>query len=408
MMRFLRTKFLPILVALTLILFLTNDFGLIDIEKTAIIIAVGIDKSQNSEEYEVTAQIAVPQATNTTKNNEEALVTGKGKTIADAVDDIAVRTGWYPMLSFCNLVVLGDGVLSGNVMTFLDVFVRTDKIPDSSLLVACEGEAKEILEATTPLDSISSFAIEKILIKDIAKLNRISFINVKDFTKGFFSKSKSSFMPYIKRVTSKNTQIDEGDSASNAENGGSSGSSQKSGEKQKVLFDCTETLIFKDGVNVGKLNSYETLTFNLRKYTSIDTFYDMEKVEINGTLSAATIGLNETKKSFSLKFDGTPVFKIDLHFNCQLEDVNQSEPVENLFTTQIIPEKTLRDIENKIVEYYEIAFKKMQDSNCDLYGLADELYKFHYSHYDEYKDDILHRTKLDVSVKCKTERNTKA
>ena len=53
MKKFLRSKFLPIAIAFTLILFLTNTFGLIDIEKTAIVIALGIDKCERG--YEVTA-----------------------------------------------------------------------------------------------------------------------------------------------------------------------------------------------------------------------------------------------------------------------------------------------------------------------------------------------------------------
>ena len=156
MKKFLRSQFLPILIIFTLILFLTNNFGLIDIEKTAIVIAIGIDKNEN--EYEVTAQIAVPQATDASKDNSDAMVTGKGGTIADAIDDIGVTTGWYPLLSFCNLIAIGSNALKGDVMTFVDYFNRTDKIPDSSLLVACEGKAKDVLSVRTPLDSVPAFA----------------------------------------------------------------------------------------------------------------------------------------------------------------------------------------------------------------------------------------------------------
>ena len=133
MKKFLRSKFLPIAIAFTLILFLTNNFGLIDIEKTAIVIALGIDKRERG--YEVTAQIAVPQSTDSAPN-ADAMVKGKGVTIADALDDIGVTTGWYPLLSFCNLIVISDELLKQDVMIFIDYFNRTDKIPDSSLLVA--------------------------------------------------------------------------------------------------------------------------------------------------------------------------------------------------------------------------------------------------------------------------------
>lgn len=45
------------------LLFFSNDFGLIDIQKTAIVAAIGIDRSEETEgRWSVTAQIAVPDA----------------------------------------------------------------------------------------------------------------------------------------------------------------------------------------------------------------------------------------------------------------------------------------------------------------------------------------------------------
>lgn len=401
MMKFLKTKFLPILVGFTLLLFLTNNFGLIDIEKTAIIIALGIDRVESTQKYEVTAQISVPQSTNSSKNNADALVSGKGSTIADAIDDIAVTTGWYPLLAFCNLIVLGENTLNANVMTFVDVFIRTDKIPDSSLLVACEGKAQDLLTAASPLDSVSAFALEKILVKDIAKLNRISFVNVKDFAKGYFSKSKSSYMPYIKKikvVTAPPAQ----------EGGGGAGGDSGSGSDEKYVFDGTTTLMFKNGVNVGMLDENQTLTFNLRKHESIDTFFDIEDVKIGEKTAAATIGINESKKRFALEIKNSPVFSIELTLKCHVEDVNSSEDVADLFTTQIIPDEALRQIEDEIERIYKESFKKMQEANCDLYLLTDELYKSHYKKYDEYKDDILQKTQIDVKVKCELQRNNRS
>ena len=54
-MKFLRSKFLLIATAFVFILFMTNDFGLVNIERTAIIMAIGIDFDKENKEYEVTA-----------------------------------------------------------------------------------------------------------------------------------------------------------------------------------------------------------------------------------------------------------------------------------------------------------------------------------------------------------------
>ena len=49
--------------AVLLLLFFSNDFGLIDIQETAIVVALGIDTAEEGEGYDVTAQIAVPAST---------------------------------------------------------------------------------------------------------------------------------------------------------------------------------------------------------------------------------------------------------------------------------------------------------------------------------------------------------
>lgn len=394
-MKFIRSKLVPILVAITFLLFLTNDFGLIDIEKTAIIIALGIDSDPDG--YEVTAQIAIPKATADSKNNEDAVVSGKGATIADAIDDIGVTTGWYPLLSFCNLIAIGDDTLDKNVMTFIDYFIRTDKIPDSSLLVATEGKAKKVLSVTTPLDSISAFAIEKILIKDLAKLDRIAFTDVKEFAKGYFSKSKSSYMPYVKTVkTDKAPSSD--DKSSNDSN---------LSDDQKV-FDCTSTLIFSNGVCKEVLNEEETLLFNMRKHSSTDTYLDFDGIEFEGETVSLTLSMNEVKKSYALNMKNSPIFKIDLIFNCQLEDVDKSDDIGDLLTTRDIPDEILDKAEEKIGTVLTGLFDKLKRVDCDLFSLQDELYKFHHSHYGEYEDGILQSATLEANVECRVQRNNRA
>ena len=149
-MRFLRTYFLPIPIAFAMLLFFTHDFGLIDIEHTAIIVALGVDKNKENTEYEISAQIAIPQASTDNASESESVISAKGQTIGEALDKIAVNTGWYPLFSFCNMVILGENALKGNVMDSVNYFIRTDRLPDSAAICACEGSAKDLLLTDTP------------------------------------------------------------------------------------------------------------------------------------------------------------------------------------------------------------------------------------------------------------------
>ena len=87
-------------------LFFTNDFGLVDIHKTSVVVAVGIDTE--GEEVILTAQVAVPQPSQSGDNIQYTEVQGRGLTIADCLNEINSKTGFYPKLLSCKLILLGE------------------------------------------------------------------------------------------------------------------------------------------------------------------------------------------------------------------------------------------------------------------------------------------------------------
>ncbi len=417
-MRFLRTYFLPILIAFAMLLFFTHDFGLIDIEHTAIIVAIGVDK--NDDGYEVSTQIAIPQKTKGNVKNGNSLVGSKGKTIAEALDRISVDTGWYPLFAFCDLIVLGESTLSDNVMDVVNYFVRTDRVPDSASLCACEGSARKLLESSTPLDSVSSFALGKILKQDAARMDRIAEINVKKFAEIFFSKSECGYMPYVRSVNSENgekqtdddkSQESEKSSSSNSsseQNADAKGSDNvKNGESEKnFLYDASETLVFSKGYKVASLTPEETIFFNLKSKNSTETFLTIDDALLDGEKTAVLLEIEDTKRkySFSLK-DSSPEYKISLSFECRIVSANVNEEISKLNPSAQIPDEVLKAAERKISSVVRSLFKKVKLSNCDLFLIKDALYKFHYSSYESLEQDVLSRTKLLLDVKCESRRS---
>ena len=389
-----------------MLLFFTHDFGLIDIEHTAIIVALGVDKNKENTEYEISAQIAIPQASADNASESESVISAKGQTIGEALDKIAVNTGWYPLFSFCNMVILGENALKGNVMDSVNYFIRTDRLPDSAAICACEGSAKDLLLTDTPLDSVSSFALQKILEQDYAKLDRIANVNIKNFADGYFSKSQRGFLPYVKTIPS-------GD-AENASKGGNNGSgSQKEGgntgkgenaESKSNIYDASSAIIFSEGKAVGMLAPEETLLFNLKDKNSIDTFFKIDEAEITPVL----VELDETKKKYGFKFEnGKPVYEITLEFQCRVVSANADMPVSELFPSAKASDEILRATEKKITETLEKIYRKIQLADCDLFGIKNTLYRFHYPRYDELKDNIIRSTVLKTNVVCKAKSTTR-
>lgn len=121
-----KIAFILLTVAMLFLLF-SNDFGLVDIHKASIVVAVGVDVTESG--YEVTAQAAVPTPAQGEGSAAYTQVTGEGVTVAEAVDDINAKTGFYPKLAFCNLVILGENCKDSRLFTVLDYFYRNDYVP---------------------------------------------------------------------------------------------------------------------------------------------------------------------------------------------------------------------------------------------------------------------------------------
>ena len=158
-MKTFKPKIALFLLFLISILFFSNDFGLIDIEKTAIITAIAIDKAEDGD-YLVTCQIAVPEATGAVSENQKAQMSGKGSTVGGAIKTMGSLSGWFPQTIFCNLIIVGNDLIDQDVIGVLDYFSKTMRVQDSAQVVLAEKKAKDLLSVSTPLDNISSFAIQ--------------------------------------------------------------------------------------------------------------------------------------------------------------------------------------------------------------------------------------------------------
>ena len=85
MQRVAHTAFI-VLIIVMLFLFFTTDLGLVDIHKTSIVVAVGVDVTEDG--YDVTAQAAVPTPAQGGGTAAYTQVTGSGATVAIAASAV--------------------------------------------------------------------------------------------------------------------------------------------------------------------------------------------------------------------------------------------------------------------------------------------------------------------------------
>ena len=434
-------------VAFLLLLFFSNDFGIVNIQKTAIVVAVGLDVSESdAEKVDFTAQIAMPASSSSGGGAEASSnVSIQGAdTVGEAIAELNRKTGWYPTLVHCRLVVLGEGTDSEDVFRFSDYFLRSEFVEDSCLMAMCEGRAEELLRAKSSVGDMTSAAIAKVLSTESQKTGTVCVINLRDFAKGYYSVSGSGYLPVLAAKAeaesgnsgsaggAQGAFADGSEDAQNAGNSlaggtrsaggnfsaspalpvqgsesssggaGGSGGGKSGGQAKSDVFDATTTALFYKGKRTALLDADETLAYNLAASPTDFAYGDVTVAE-DGKDVTYNLKMKIGKRSQSIEVrGGVPVFTFHIRANAQVADANKSETIEEVAKTTIVPAHVLRAAEEKFKNKLAGALGKASGSGCDLFGMKVKLYRFAHPYYDALKDTILQDVKVVYDIKFDT------
>ncbi len=391
-------------------LFFSNDFGLIDVQKSAIVMAVGIDREE--EGFILTSQIAVPKSSDSGNASEAVQLVSRGKTVAQAFDQINAKTGWYPKLVFCSLIIFGKQAAEENVFDALDFFLREEYLTDDCQLAVCEGSAQELLNTSALVDPSSSVAMRKVLSTHAERVGTVFPTNLKDFAIGYYGDSQSGTLPILKTQPQQekkppdenggeesegnsSAQEGEGDSAS----AGDSESSETVGGDKKQdqpVFSAQETALFVRGRWVQTLTAEETFAVNATiGKLRLASF----SVETGGETCTLAIKRNLPKISLDLGKEGKGVLKVELTMIAGVLDYSKAQDLEEIKDMGTPPDGAFAAAEKKLASAIVTAYEKSRAVGCDVFALEERLIKYKKRKYFQHKDTLLSDTALSVTVK---------
>ena len=177
-------------------LFFSNDFGSTDVQKTAIVVAMGIDKEADS--FIITTQIALPQSSKQESSTQSVQIVSRGNTVGEALEEINAKTGWYPKLVFCDLIILGENAKEADVFDGLDFFLRNEYFTDDCQLAVFDGKAKDLLNTSALIAPSSSSAMKKVLSAHAERVGTVMPNTLREFSIGYFSESRCGYLPILK------------------------------------------------------------------------------------------------------------------------------------------------------------------------------------------------------------------
>lgn len=403
------SKLFVFAVAFLLLLFFSNDFGIVDIQKTAIVTAIGIDASEEEGKFDVTAQIAMPasaaQSGGGAETSSNVSIQGAA-TVGEAIAEINRKTGWYPTLVHCRLVILGEETAEEDVFRALDYFLRSEFVEDSCLTAMCAGRAEKLLGARSSIGDMTSRAIAKVLSNESQKTGTVCVTNLRDFAKGYYSVSESGVLPLLAKKPEAESgnagQSGQSAAALPVQSSGSGSAGQKSGNGKADVFDAAETVLFYKGKRVAVLNGEETLAYNLAASPTDFAYGDVTVAE-NGKDVTYNLKMKIDKKSQSIEVvNGVPVFTFRIRANAQIADANKSDGIIDIAKTTIVPAHVLRAAEQKFRDKLSSVLQKASESGCDLFEMKIKLYRYAHKNYGALKDTILQAVKPVYDIQFDT------
>ena len=386
-----------IIIGVCAVMFFTNDFGLVDLRKTAVIIGVGIDVEDG--EVKLTAQLAVPKPAENGENTEYNNVTGTGATVAAALNEVNVKTGFYPKLVFCKLILLGESCFKEDITKLLDYFYRNEYTGLTLLIAACEGSAGDLLSTPFPCGNSATDNIEKVLSAEAKASGNVASVTLKDIGESSFAPGGGAYMPYLENGVIENSSGVQNVSGS-AGGGSGGGSDGGSGGGQKIdecNLTCNKCAMFSYGYCKGILPVDQTFVFNLLKNDVKHAFLESGDGE-----QKRVLGMRDCKGDMSLEIEENRlIFKVKFSSSINVQDSELGFSPDRAAQVKI-PDEILEQGKKTICSLFEQLFKSVQKADSDIFGLHDILYKKHYNRYAEFKDNLLEKAEIKCEVKLKS------
>lgn len=362
--------------------------------------AVGIDREEDT--FIVTSQIAIPQSSKQGQSSEAVQLVSRGKTIGEAFEEINAKTGWYPKLVFCNLIVLGEKATQKNTFDALDFFLRDEYLSDNCFVAVCDGLAKDLLDTSALVDPSSSTAIQKVLSNHAKRVGTVLPNTLKDFSIGYFSESQSSFLPIVKKEPQQEhidgSQSEGKDNSTGGEQSSDQGGGQNSGQKQqdKPVFSAGETALFVRGKRVGTLNSEETFALSAVLNPLRLASYSVER---EGKTCTLTIKHNNRKLKLQTGKEEFFTLSIDLTMTAGALDFSKAQSLQEIRDTGSVPTEYFTLASKKLAGEIQTVYEKCRRVECDIFGVRERLIKYEKRRFHKHEDTAFENTRASVSVR---------
>ena len=360
-----------VLAALVLFALVMASFKGSDVLDRAIILGVGIDKSDDG--VTMTVEIVSPGNGQEQVGTFSKTVTVNGATVGEAIQNVAQMTGKEASLGQCVVLILGQELYETvDFSAITDYFINHHSFKESAVICCCEGTAYDLFNNSDALSQSVSLSVASMLLDEAKKIG-VSTNSLLEYARSQQELDCTGFLNKITFVPSENKDAQDPD-------------------KTQGYFTYRELAVFRKNVFVCDLTADEIKGMSLF----------MKKLEGENFVSDAT-GLKLTvqvnNKDIKQEVKGDEI-NVSITLSVRLARTD-SEEVTGAITAKKdkeIDPKILEDVRKQATELAEMFLAKQAEYNFDLL-------KFHESvrQKEGTSKELSEKPTSDFTVKLKIE-----
>ena len=358
------------LLTLIFVILLSTGCNYIELNKLAIVSAIGIDYKDNL--YEITAQVMDVQKTEGGNMNQKSLIyEAKGETIGKAIRNLSEKYPKTIYLGHLEIIILGKDITNSRINNTFDFLIRSPEVRSTgNILINKYQTAKETLNPKNEKEN--SFATEQIkssLENASKRTGTVKLITLEELLQEYLEQGLDPVIPTIKVDKNKT------DNTSNT-----------------IISNLS---VLKNNKIEKELTKEQSIAYN-----TINSNY--EDIVITPRYNNKTIGviIFNPKAKVETKIENNIQTNINITVEAKPNELNNKVDPNDKKT-----EKELEKvIKNELKNYIQNLINYCKETNTDVLGIGNNIYKNYFNNYKKYKNSNMYEN-ININIKVKIYRS---
>lgn len=345
-----RTKWIVLVIIVAILVLFGRTVETPSLTKSAVVLGIGVDYSQDSKEFSVTTQsVLVGASTGDTSQTTYNNYTGTGKTIAGALDDVSRKMGLIVSLAHCNVLFVSKEALSLDHFQLIYPLVVMYELPEQTIVVSGDKSPQEMLAIRMGTTVSAPYFLQSSLINEEGSDGMIR-TTAKDFLARSLSRSHAAVIPYIKATKLEDQPM-----------------TGQENLKDNYEFDLSQSLAFnhKDFVIIEK-----DMAEILALYFSNDVTGSLNYTSQNGD----TVEFKILDKDIKVKANKRNI-TAEMELSVDLLDIQHVDKNAVLTGADGIVMKYANELAQKIQTLLDEMFALSKEKNIDFLNLQAKAYQ---------------------------------